>query len=162
MFFRHTTELWKFEGLTAGSHASPLMRHVNPNFDDRTQEIVCLLELSNSQADGTVSCHLQMGAEGIFIPTEPASPGEDMNGDPLPFTGLGPFQGGIPLLPFGDDPGGGGGGGGPDGPIGLTFSLVPPLIRVRAEVTDGVQANSASGRLVLISNGPIALRPENP
>lgn len=158
MFFRHTAVLWKFEGLGAGQTASPLMRHVNPNFDDRQQEFVCLFELSNSQADGALTCWLELGAEGIFIPTEKASPGDDVNGDPLPFTGLGPFQGGIPLWPDGDD----GGPEGPDGPIGLTFSLVPPLIRVKVDVIDGVQANTASGRLVLISNGPIALRPENP
>ncbi len=157
MFFRHTAVLWEFVDLLAGSHSSPLLRHVNPGFDDRTQEIVCLLELANSEADGTVICHLEMGAEGIFIPTEPASPGEDMNGDPLPYVGPGPHFGAIPLFPNTGD-----GGDGPPGGGLFTFTFALPLIRVQLQVGDGALPNKASGRLILVSNGPVALRPEAP
>lgn len=154
MFFRHAALLWEFDSLAAGQTASAVLRHVNPNFDDRNQEFICLFELSNSQPDGGVTCWLELGAEGIWLPTSKASPGTDEGGDPLPFTGLGPFHGGLPLVPIGDDPN--------DGPGGPAFSLVPPLIRAGVDVIDGIAANTASGRLVLLSNGPIALRPENP
>ena len=158
MFFRHSAVLWKFENLPAGQHVSPTLRHVNPNYDDSDQEFLALFEFTNTEADGTVFGFVEVGGDGVFIPTLPASDGET-GGVPDPFVGVGPHTGVVPLLPGFDD---GGGGGGPGFLPIRTFSFVGPLTRVQLVVGDGAQPNQCSGKFVLISNGPIALRPEAP
>ena len=154
MFFRHRTVLWEFADLAAGQHVSPTFAHSNPNFDDSDQEFLGLFSFTNSEADGTVWGFIEVGSDGIFIPTLPASDGETA-GVPDPFVGTGPHSGVVPVLPGFDD---GGGGGGPGFLPIRTFSFAPPHIRVQLIVGDGAQPNLASGKLILISNGPVALR----
>ena len=152
MYFRHASTIWTFADVPAGALRSPVFQHVNPLYDDSDQEFVLLFELSNSEkATGGCYAAVQVGAEDLWLPSAVASDGfDETDGHPIPFTGEGPHKGALLLLP-----------GAHSAPEQLplrTFSLVPPLMQLIVFVDGGSNNNLTSGRFVLLSNGPIALR----